>query len=622
MKFFKSSILAVAALSAFAFASCGEDDQYNPGNPSDGLFFEASTLDVTLPIAESTASVDVYRAGITQAATYKINVVSEDSEFFVFPSEVTFDEGANSAKISFTYNAGNLTEGEEYTVELSLGEDVPVCSYGSDRTTLVLSLQEDLTDWKPLGDGTCNYLYLTGFWTMEDDPGLPISYRYNNNTPNNWEVMVEHWCNDVPLTIYLNAETGVCHLPLFQETGVTSNGEMIYQTDAATLFSVLSGDQWAVAAQNYMNASTYDKEKGVFKLLVVYFTISDEGSIGYWSGDVEGFFGGYDQILVDGFPDYSASMTYEGAMISADGRASYAMVGYTLGSDADKLVMLASANATQNDLYNAIVSDDPLCTTVTDASGVAQVQLDGKGKYTLVGVTFEGDEPQQTVAITFNVTTDVPENLNIHWPVVGSAIFVDGWIIPAIASNEELEDIAGENADGLMTTESMYWTVTVRESATTPGLYRLESPWTSEECPIASLNANTEATDIFIDATNPDVVKLLAQYSGFSDTRGRDYYISNYAGTTTGAGKTDEELAANANNTIFDDGYIVITPSYYAFTPSISTRGTYKSYEGINFSSIIQMELVSSTRQVAPRKGNFAPKSFFQKKNDVIRINR
>lgn len=143
--------MALAAFSAVAFTACSDDDQYTPGDPSEGVYFAgAGQTTLTLLPSETQAVINVYRQGITEAATYKIDIVNENSDLFYLQDEVSFGEGENTAQFIIGYNADDLQSKVEYTIELSLAEGVPVCAYGSGTNTLVMTLEKTGAHCRPL----------------------------------------------------------------------------------------------------------------------------------------------------------------------------------------------------------------------------------------------------------------------------------------------------------------------------------------------------------------------------------------------------------------------------------------------------------------------------------------
>ena len=111
----------------------------------------------------------------------------------------------------------------------------------------------------------------------------------------------------------------------------------------------------------------------------------------------------------------------------------------------------------------------------------------------------------------------LPNETPAVWTEKGEVTFVDGWITPGYKGNPE----------------KCAWKVKYEELEGTPGLYRLVDPWHAAGCPVASINTNTTAAYLVVDATDPEVVLIEPQYSGFTaPINGGDYNftVANAAG--------------------------------------------------------------------------------------------
>ena len=89
MKLFKSSILAAIALVGFSFTACDDDNEYVPGEQSQGVYFAAIPGNaIALDKDGELFEVTVCRQGGSAANTYSITAEYND-EIFTVPSTVT-----------------------------------------------------------------------------------------------------------------------------------------------------------------------------------------------------------------------------------------------------------------------------------------------------------------------------------------------------------------------------------------------------------------------------------------------------------------------------------------------------------------------------------------------------
>ncbi len=105
------------------------------------------------------------------------------------------------------------------------------------------------------------------------------------------------------------------------------------------------------------------------------------------------------------------------------------------------------------------------------------------------------------------------------WTELGKCTFQDGFIL----------------AGWYLTDPARYkWKVPIEEKDGTPGLYRLINPYLVADNPMLSVNINTGNAYILVDATDPDVVVITPQFSGFAGSVNqvdRNFYIGNMAGS-------------------------------------------------------------------------------------------
>lgn len=143
-----------------------------------------------------------------------------------------------------------------------------------------------------------------------------------------------------------------------------------------------------------------------------------------------------------------------------------------------------------------------------------------------------------------------------QWAEAGKATFTDGFIVPGY-----LKGVPADHS----------WTVDVEESTEQAGVYRLVNPYTADNCPLAVYNENTTPTYIKIDASDPELVVIEPQYSGFSNKfNGSDminFFVGNDAGVYVANGITKDDLkkmsSFEGKADVFKDGVITIKEPLY-----------------------------------------------------------
>lgn len=143
-----------------------------------------------------------------------------------------------------------------------------------------------------------------------------------------------------------------------------------------------------------------------------------------------------------------------------------------------------------------------------------------------------------------------------QWVAAGKATYTDGFIVPGY-----LKGVPADHS----------WTVDVEESTEQAGVYRLVNPYTADNCPLAVYNENTTPTYIKIDASDPELVVIEPQYSGFSNKfNGGDminFFVGNDAGVYVASGVSKDDLkkmsSFEGKADVFKDGVITIKEPLY-----------------------------------------------------------
>lgn len=155
------------------------------------------------------------------------------------------------------------------------------------------------------------------------------------------------------------------------------------------------------------------------------------------------------------------------------------------------------------------------------------------------------------------------------WKPLGTGTLVDGWVTPGLMYP------AGD-----LDPKNYPFEVEIYESVSTPCVYRLISPWTSDKFPFREKNANNEPCDIIIDATNPDFVKIEPQASGFlhadpnhSKNYTDPFMIGNMGVYYLNDGNSEEDIIAYGFASTMADGVITVVKPCFGKSGSNSDFG-------------------------------------------------
>lgn len=567
MKFFRYTLVAAATAMALGFTACSDDDDYVPGQPGDGVYFPSDqSTTVSLETASTGFTVNVARAGLTEAATYNLvgtvtsggATLDAETNPFVLPSTVTFAEGATTATISVACNGADLVTETPYQVSFALADGTPGFNYGNGTITLTVTRLSAWGEWEAYGDGLATYNYTLGVFSglQGDDPDLPISIRQNTENPDLHQFHVEHWAFNVDLYINWDSKTNLCTIEPQQMGGQVNMGDDVGVLDVyyCTLYPYFSDD--AAKFGSYFNPET-----GEFELAIAYTAINPEdGQLTLLNGLY-----GLEYLTCGKYGDTSISFSYDGTLTDADGNMS-AQFTATIGADASKAIFGVSQDLDANGLLQAMLAGAvPVVESAPGTDVTVKIPVSTAGAYTAVAITLDGeDQPANAVYTTFEVFGG--NGNSGSWKNVATVDFIDGWVMPQFGfGNEETGEEIPYNELG--------WQVQGQESVETPGLYRLKSPWTNQYSPLVynNVNSNTKSTDLYIDATNPECVKIYPQYSGMTyvhKTQGTfEFYIANAAGFfIRDEGVSEEEVIAQGYGEPMVDGYIQINPCIFGYS--------------------------------------------------------
>lgn len=166
-------------------ASCGNDDDYNAGEPTavdcPALTFGADNVkSVELdPVEPTVATITVYREKKDDEASYSIQVLSNTEDVFSVPRTVNFASGATEAEVTVSFDKAEI--GKPYTLEIALNaEDVDAYSSNT-YTSYVYTCTR--VKWNEVGKGQWLDGFWYGFWdevTIQQRDDLPNVYRINN----------------------------------------------------------------------------------------------------------------------------------------------------------------------------------------------------------------------------------------------------------------------------------------------------------------------------------------------------------------------------------------------------------------------------------------------------------
>lgn len=511
MKLFRNTILAVLGLAVAGFAtSCSEDHKYYPGEQSPGAYFE-NTLPTSYNASEANGVIYVQMDRTSADTQSSFDLVMEDpSGLFTAPGSVTF-EGANlTTQIPISFAPGSLVEGKEYPVKLTVKD---ASQYGSAEYSFVISIPDPMVT-KKFGSGV--YVF-NGCWSGQQR-GLPATITYNEKNPDVVTMTIGvKGSEDYGWGVYAgqlnvvfqdfnhpDADGNVyCTVP--EQFVFTDDEGDVMVSDIGAFMATVGYDPADYAKECYFNVNT-----GLLTLHNAYYLRGTTR----WYGDkcIE-----YYQL--DGYPDYSVSIDYRGALLAPDGSLQALAVFNTNATDvaALKAVCVPGTDA-QTALYAILGGADGVVDVPTGENVEQAFPLSGGGDYIIMGVTYDAaGTPQELDYVQFNVNVGTSDDGN--WTDVGTADFADGWITAAFSRG------------GVpIVVEDEMFPVAIQQNQDDATLYRMVQPY-GANFPIAANNAYPAKRNIEFTIDGKDYVCFMPQLSGFGTSNWKgELTIGNYTG--------------------------------------------------------------------------------------------
>ena len=397
----KYIFIITAALFGFAFASCTEEETYEPGPQAEGIqyyFSKDEPTAVTISPSTESISVDVYRIETTGATTVNVGV-SDPSGLISSATTVpvSFSAGSNKASLTIPFDNTKLDYGVGYPIVFTIPDNTT--PYGVATTTVTYTYPIPLTSL-----GKCTF-YENWFWEFKATPEIlqsdidPNSFVIRNPFAKNGV------SGDLELTICQpgNSYNGVA---------VTQNDLVYYEQCNTGHYDYYDADVYILHPSNFTAGAT--ETYWTFNKVVAY---QDNGLPAivqlapyyYMFG-----LGGWNKSQVDDyitivFPgvvikDYSIATEYAGMFTDPDGNV-FGEASVEKGGDVESVVAVLVAGDSEEAISAALDSLQAGAESVVTVEGssvrIALPENATTGKYTIVVASVGGGEIQEYDTATF-----------------------------------------------------------------------------------------------------------------------------------------------------------------------------------------------------------------------------
>lgn len=513
-KLFNKSFIALAVL-ALGFSACTEEVEYTPAEvPATAQVYFSNTNSAQIDLAKEAKSFDiaVSRAIAGEAASIYVNVTADSlaNTIFEFPATVEFADSAVSAIYTVNVKEGvELEYSVFHNINLSIDESLAT-PYGNSSYTFQVGVPAPWSEWEETSGTFTFSLYVSGAYE------IPVLYREHMIDATKAQFLLGFTAIGAKedVVVDVNKETGAC------EVGVH------YFLDNSNYGPVFLSDmphyplQPGISYDNY--PCTFDAEKGLLSLSLIYFISTDLGSSqsGYFANGVE-------TLQLDGYyvPDYSLTMEYRGNYVDNNG-TNNAVISTTKGVDVAKYLMtVISADEDANAAVQGMLDGTVPCDTLTEG-GFYAYPITASGNYKALAITFDAEEnPVDAYSTDFEFWVAGDSN---PWQSLGYAKYTDDLVLPLFGN------------------PAMSYYVEVLENKEQPGMFRLVDLYGPEH-PLYPYSTYEESY-IEIDATDPDGVWFEGIQSTGMDVSGNGLMSLMSMGwytvqTTEGATKEDAKEA-------------------------------------------------------------------------------
>ena len=496
-------LIGLATVMLGVFTACNTDvegEYYNSNFENVSFDAAAQSVSVSADQASTVIPVRFTRSNTASAYTAHYTATASADGIFTDPSNGTVEFAAGQGTAIVNITADNLEKEVKYTYKMVLDESsaATIDTLANNQIkamTIQVQREGDWTDWKQWNStGTATYYYVNFF--DGSDPELPFVYRQNLSAPNNYQFKVSHWGYDVDLIINYDKATGHVTVPsTFSGYTHSSYGD-VYVADLATYAGIRG---WAVEEEYY---GVFDEEQAIFAIPLVYYV-----SAGYFGYDPE-------YLYIDGVlrADYSSSLEYKGIFTNIAGDF-FAVGNLTLGADAKTVkAVVVEADADAGAVADAILAGDLEATDVEAGDIYVPIPADMTGKLQIVVVVIADEQVKSSCSAAFEFYGGGAN----PWKSLGQGYLLDNFIITMY-----LKDSATQTG-----WEPQFYEVEIQESTEEPGLYKVVNAF---EGVSELINVGYTPASIEVNATDPNLVYILPQFSGVTDADG-DISIATYGG--------------------------------------------------------------------------------------------
>ena len=544
-KIFNIFTIVFLSVMALSLGSCTEEYEYSAADKVEGqqVYF-SNALGSTLNLSDTESNFALTLNRIDTSSELTVNLtLSDESGIYSIPSSVTFAQGDSAVQFNLSYDPAKLEYDVFNSVTIAIADADYTTPYGNSSYTFSAGMP---SPYVSIGVGRFADNYLESGYAE-------VEIMQNQNNPNEFRIM--HPYDEIAeflgstdgggMPTYPDQYPEYLQVYVLQPgdqypngTAVTGEG-MVYFDEASVGVDIFGlgypAEIWhpsllsvgGVPGDVTHNLVTEWQDNGLpGQIQLAPFYIVPQTMQGNSQAS-------NDDVVVITFPgfdpkDYTVEVSYLGAFSSADGD-SYAMGNVILGEDIEEAKVAVVEGNDANAALAQVISGAVETVTVTE-SGEVRVPCKYSGACTMVAIGYAEGEMQAYDAATFDFVLGPSQ-----WTSIGTGLYTD-----YILCNFLTDKTTGEPEPAIE------YPVTVQESNTTPGVYRLLSPYDPEVNPYGGYfdYDSSSSYNIIINASDPDAVYMQMQPTGISAGQNGEVYILSNGGYEIDLGGSFDDLKA------------------------------------------------------------------------------
>lgn len=409
MKTLKNIFYFLAAASLVGFTSCSDDDATTSLKGAQIFFSTESPSTVEIEKGQSSVQLSIERMNATEAISIPL-YSTDESGLFSMPTEVSFNTGETSAKVTINFSFDALTTDVSYPLQITIGDSENTSPYGLSSYSFNIIYPAPYTS---LGSAQYTEDLLTAVYGIGNDT-FPVEIQQSDENPGVYRLKNLYNVNSPFFQLYSFSD------------GYGTTSDYYITIDCSNPDAVTIAEQpLGFTLEGYGEIKVKSVEPGTFKEGVI--TFPTEGlalNIPSVSDNYPTNGSGLFKVVLPGASDVAApavTVAYKGSFIDATSNKSNAVFDFTLNETAASYKFaVVEGNITKDEaaIEEAAgkIADGSLESTEGTASGSVLYPLAVSGTYTVVAVPFnaEGESGAAAVAAFIYSADGAPDIVQVQ----------------------------------------------------------------------------------------------------------------------------------------------------------------------------------------------------------------